>query len=116
AIRELKPGTRYSYTIQPGGVTASFKTASGEDSDLFFIAWGDSRSYYDRLARVADLAAKDVPDFTIHSGDLVEEGTADEDWDRFFESAAPLLRTGALWPSMGNHEHGARQYFDLFVL
>src|SRR5438128_12474666 len=30
AIRDLKPGTRYSYTIQPGGVTASFKTSSGE--------------------------------------------------------------------------------------
>jgi 3',5'-cyclic AMP phosphodiesterase CpdA len=65
---------------------------------------------------VAALAAKDEPDFTVHTGDLVEEGTIEEDWDRFFAAAAPLLRTGALWPSIGNHEVGARQYFELFIL
>jgi predicted phosphodiesterase len=115
-LKGLNPGTRYSYTVQPGGVTGSFKTSPGADSDLFFIAWGDSRTYYERLARISELAAKDLPDFTVHSGDLVDEGTVDEDWDRFFESAAPLLRTGALWPAMGNHESGAKQYFDLFIL
>jgi predicted phosphodiesterase len=115
-LKGLKPGTRYSYTIQPGGVTASFKTSPDADGDLFFVAWGDSRTYYERLARISELAAKDLPDFTVHSGDLVDEGTVDEDWDRFFESAAPLLRTGALWPAMGNHESGAKQYFDLFIL
>lgn len=116
ALRGLKPGTRYAYTIQPGNIAGGFKTSPDADGDLFFVAWGDSRTYYDRLARVADLAAKDLPDFTVHSGDLVEEGTIEEDWDRFFEAAAPLLRTGALWPSIGNHEIGAKQYFDLFVL
>jgi acid phosphatase type 7 len=112
----LSPGTRYSYKIEPGGRTGSFKTSPDGDADLFFIAWGDSRSYYDKLARISELAAKDQPDFTVHSGDLVDSGTVDEDWDRFFESAAPLLRTGALWPAIGNHDTGAKQYFDLFVL
>lgn len=116
AIEGLKPATRYSYTIQPGGVNGSFKTSPAGEGDLFFVAWGDSRTYYDRLARIAELAAKDQPDFTVHSGDLVEEGTIEEDWDRFFDAAGPLLRTGALWPSIGNHEVGAQQYFDLFVL
>lgn len=116
AIQGLKPGTRYPVTVQPGGDELSFKTSPEGDGDLFFIAWGDSRTYYERLARVATLAAKDLPDFTVHSGDLVESGTVDEDWDRFFEAAKPLLRTGALWPSIGNHEIGAKQYFDLFVL
>lgn len=116
SLRELKPGTRYSYTVQPGGIAGSFKTAPDADSDLFFIAWGDSRTYHDRLARVAALAARDLPDFTIHSGDLVDEGTVEEDWDRFFEAAGPLLRTGGFWPAIGNHDYGAKQYFDLFVL
>jgi predicted phosphodiesterase len=115
-LKGLRPGTRYSYTVQPGGVAGSFKTSPDADSDLFFVVWGDSRTYYERLARISELAAKDLPDFTVHSGDLVDEGTVDEDWDRFFESAAPLLRTGALWPAMGNHESGARQYFELFIL
>jgi acid phosphatase type 7 len=116
ALKGLKPGTRYTYAIQPGGASGSFKTSLDGDSDLFFIAWGDSRTYYDRLARVAALAAKDLPDFTVHSGDLVDEGTFDANWDSFFEAAGPLLRTGAFWPSIGNHEVGAKQYFDLFVL
>jgi hypothetical protein len=116
ALDGLKPGTRYSYTIQPGGIGGSFKTAPDGDGDLVFLAWGDCRTYHDRLARVATLAAKDLADFSVHTGDLVDEGTVEEDWDRFFEAAAPLLRTGALWPSIGNHEVGSRQYFDLFVL
>lgn len=116
ALKGLKPGTRYPYTIQPGGASGSFKTSPEGDSDLFFVAWGDSRTYYDRLARVAALAAKDLPDFTVHSGDLVDEGTFEANWDSFFEAAGPLLRTGAFWPSIGNHEVGAKQYFDLFVL
>jgi len=116
AVKNLKPGTRYKFTIRPGGASGSFKTAPDGDADLFFVAWGDSRTYYDRLNRVATLAARDLPDFSVHSGDLVDEGTFDENWDRFFEAASPLLQTGGFWPSIGNHEVGAKQYFDLFVL
>jgi len=116
AVDKLKPGTRYAYTIQPGSIGGSFKTPPDGDGDLFFLAWGDCRTYHDRLARVSALAAKESADFSVHTGDLVDEGTIEEDLDRFFEAAAPLLRTGALWPSIGNHEVGARQYFELFVL
>jgi len=116
ALEGLKPGTRYPYTVQPGAVEASFKTAPEGDGDLFFVAWGDCRTYTERLARMAAVAAKDLPDFSVHTGDLVDEGTIQEDWDRFFEAAAPLLRTGALWPSMGNHEYDAKPYYDLFLL
>jgi len=112
----LRPGTRYAYTVEPGGVSASFRTAPEGDADLFFLAWGDCRTYYERLARMSALAARDLPDFSVHTGDLVDEGTVPEDWDRFFEAAAPLLRTGALWPAMGNHEYDAKLYRELFVL
>ena len=116
ALTGLKPGTRYEYTVEPGDVKASFKTAPEGDADLFFLAWGDCRTYYERLAKMSALAAKDLPDFSVHTGDFVDEGTFEEDWDRFFESSAPLLRTGALWPSMGNHEYDAKLYHDLFIL
>ncbi|HLY12103.1 MAG TPA: metallophosphoesterase [Planctomycetota bacterium] len=115
-LEGLSPGTRYEYTVEPGGVTGSFKSSPEGDADLFFLAWGDCRTYYDRLARLSALAAKELPDFSVHTGDLVDEGTFPEDWDRFFDAAAPLLRTGALWPAMGNHEYEAKLYRDLFVL
>jgi hypothetical protein len=116
AISDLRPGTRYDYTVEPGGVKASFKTPPDADGDLFFVAWGDCRTYYERLRRMSELAAKDLPDFSVHTGDLVDEGTIQSDWDSFFESASPLLRTGAFWPSMGNHEYDAKPYYDLFIL
>lgn len=115
-LADLKPNTRYEYSMEPGGVTASFKTPPEGDGDLFFVAWGDCRTYYERLRKMSELAAKDLPDFSVHTGDLVDEGTIQGDWDSFFESAAPLLRTGALWPSMGNHEYDAKPYYDLFIL
>lgn len=115
-LRDLKPNLRHEYTVEPGGVTASFKTPPEGDGDLFFVAWGDCRTYYERLRKMSELAAKDLPDFSVHTGDLVDEGTLQSDWDSFFESASPLLRTGALWPSMGNHEYDAKPYYDLFIL
>src|SRR5436190_13732158 len=39
ALKDLKPGTRYTYTIRPGGTSGSFKTPIDGDGDLFFIAW-----------------------------------------------------------------------------
>ncbi|MBV8879640.1 MAG: metallophosphoesterase family protein [Planctomycetaceae bacterium] len=116
ALTGLRPYTRYDYTVQPGEVKASFRTSPEGGDELSFLAWGDCRTYYERLARMASLAAKDLADFSVHTGDLVDEGTVPEDWDRFFEAAAPLLRTGALWPSMGNHEYDAKLYYELFIL
>ena len=57
-VEGLKPATRYSYTVEPGGRTGSFKTPPDGEGDLFFVAWGDSRTYYDKLARISELVAE----------------------------------------------------------
>ena len=49
-------------------------------------------------------------------GDLVENGTKSDQWDQFFKDAQPYLQTSVLWPSLGNHERNAGEYFDIFHL
>ncbi len=112
----LKPATRYDYVISPGGLQGSFKTPPEGDGEVSFTVWGDSRTFIDRLAKIAALAAADRPDFSVHSGDLVDDGDVEEDWDLFFKGARPLLAAGSFWPAMGNHETGSKIYTDLFHL
>jgi predicted phosphodiesterase len=115
-VEGLKPATRYAYRIEPGDAGGSFLTPPEGDGDLFFVLWGDSRTHADRLERIAARAAADRPDFTVHSGDLVDDGDVEADWDVFFDAARPLLEAGSFWPAMGNHEEGSKIYLELFRL
>jgi len=45
------------------------------------------------------------PDLAIVTGDLVDAGSDEGDWERFFEIAAQFLRQVAIFPSPGNHEY-----------
>ena len=57
------------------------------------------------------------PDFVIHTGDLVENGTDPELWKVFKEDTAPLLQPRFFYPVVGNHEYKggfSKIYFDLF--
>jgi HEAT repeat protein/predicted phosphodiesterase len=54
-------------------------------------------------------------DLILHSGDFVGDGRNEEEWDpQFFNPAAALLRTAALYPAIGNHEEDDRSYYDAF--
>jgi predicted phosphodiesterase len=116
ALEDLKPGTEHAYTISPGGLQGRFRTAPEGDAEVRFVVWGDSRTYADRLARIAVLAAAERADFSVHSGDLVDDGDVEQDWDLFFTAARPLLASGAFWPCMGNHEPLSKIYLGLFQL
>jgi 3',5'-cyclic AMP phosphodiesterase CpdA len=52
------------------------------------------------------------PDFVIHTGDLVADGSDTSLWPIFFDIERELLRKIAFYPSLGNHEHNASNYAD----
>jgi predicted MPP superfamily phosphohydrolase len=121
-LTDLEPATSYCYAI--GGISkpAGFRTApeAGTGAKISFAAFGDSGSGRpDQRALFEQLQT--VPlDFIVHTGDLAyDAGTPDEIEHNVFDVYAPLLRSFALYPIVGNHDYAtdrATPFLQAFVL
>lgn len=78
---------------------------SAADGHWRFAVVGDTRDG-DRAHRklVAALAGEPGLALLINTGDLVNSGERDDEWQRFFEIAQPLLARMPLYPALGNHD------------
>jgi Icc-related predicted phosphoesterase len=117
----LEPGIAYGYWIATNGypisAPARFRTAPAEPEAAFtFVAFGDTRTGHDRHRQITTSILQRMPDFAVHTGDLVTHGEYDSEWEAFFEIEQPLLANVPLFPSPGNHDANDRRYFDAFVL
>jgi hypothetical protein len=112
----LQPNTRYEFDA--GGLDAgkgSFKTAPGGAEPYRFVVYGDTRSRHDVHRHVVEAIVKHgVPDFAIHTGDLVSDGSDSGLWPVFFDIERELLRHTAFFPALGNHERNSREFYDYF--
>ncbi len=108
ALDGLEPGTHYTYTVKGAGAVRSgaFTTApaDGSTTPFTFLAYGDNRSDDAAHAAVVKAMVAARGDFLVHTGDFVEDGGSADDWQRFFEIEAPLLRERCLYSAVGNHE------------
>jgi hypothetical protein len=113
----LQPGNVYHYRVRAhsnggGGELdsgdAAFHTPPDGGRPLRFAVYGDVRSGHDVHAALNQSLADEQPDFAILTGDLVDRGSDEGDWERFFEIAGPLLRSLAIFPAIGNHEYASR--------
>jgi hypothetical protein len=110
-IQGLEPGRRYRYTVTLGKevVKGEFATAPPPGAPFSFIVFGDSRSSMSGShRRVVDRVRDEVPDFLLGTGDMVNEGHKEEDWQTFFDIERDLLRENVLYPSLGNHDRQGR--------
>jgi hypothetical protein len=110
----LKPNTKYEYKI-PGfhDAAGSFKTPPTDDTPFDFVAYGDNRTRPSVHRQVIEqIVAHGIPDMVVQSGDLVADGSSTALWPIFFDIENELLRQTAFFPSLGNHEHHASNYFD----
>ena len=90
-------------------------TLSLKPDELRFAALGDSRTNVEDWAKVADAILEEKPDLIVFSGDMVSYGLNDWQWDeQFFAPAKKLLATIPFYPIIGNHEHNAPVYPELF--
>ena len=137
----LQPNTRYQYDAGgPDGVKGSFKTAPATSwtpaptdgtppataaapaaaapaapTPFQFVVFGDTRTRHDMHRRVMQaVVAHGVPDFVVHTGDLVADGNDSSMWPLFFDIERELLRQTAFFPSLGNHERNSKDYYDYF--
>jgi len=120
----LKPETTY-YLIcgGEGGWSGemAFKTAPLVRRDIRFVVGGDSRSNPDDRDAVSSAMRETSPSFVLFSGDLVDDGAIQGEWDGFFGHMDDYW-TGAdgltipIVPALGNHDKGTVNYFDQFAL
>ena len=114
----LQPNTQYAYDVGgDGGVTGSFKTPPNGDAPFQFVVFGDTRTRHDVHRRVIGAVLKHgVPDFVLHTGDLVANGDETSLWPVFFDIEKDLLRQAAFFPALGNHERNSRDFYDIFQI
>ncbi len=111
----LKPGSAYYYEV-PGFPEAKgqFKTAPVGPADFQFVVFGDTRTRHEFHQRVVAAILKTRPDFVIHTGDLVSDGSDTAQWPIFFSIERELLRNAVFYPVLGNHERNNPQYYEFF--
>ncbi|MFQ6099561.1 MAG: metallophosphoesterase, partial [Armatimonadota bacterium] len=115
----LKPGTTYEYQVcsdAPLTGWLRFTTAKPRRRPFRFAVYGDNRMNVPVHYRVCKRILAARPDLVLHTGDLVDDGRREEQWDTFFAATRELTREVPMFVTLGNHEHESQQFFDLFVL
>lgn len=111
-IDQLAPSSRYRYRVEATGRswTGEFATAPeiGVDAPFSFIVMGDTRSGVDAHRRVIERIAQEVPDFVLGTGDMVDDGYRQDQWQQFFDIESPMLRDNVYFPAVGNHDRQGR--------
>jgi acid phosphatase type 7 len=103
----LSPGVTYSYKVAASGAEsapAGFTTAPAENKPFKFVLYGDNRSDAATHAAVVRLIEKAPADFLLHTGDMVQTGDNEREWQEFFAVENKLLATRCLFAAVGNHE------------
>ena len=109
-IDGLAPGRRYRYAVECDGQRreGEFATAPGADSPFTFIVFGDTRSNVRSHQRLVDRVRREVPDFILNTGDMVDDGGRERQWQEFFDVQRILLAENVVFPSLGNHDRQGR--------
>lgn len=108
-LRGLRPATRYRYTVTGPSLAESggrFATApsGGEFVPFRFVVYGDTRSRAASHRAVVNALVSEGAEWAIHTGDLLDDGREEDQWQSFFELERELLRSTPMLPVIGNHE------------
>lgn len=118
-LKPLKPDTRYGYRVLSKLGETEAHTFIGHRSrgETFrFAAYGDTRTGHRVHRAVIMEMAKEQIDFVVHTGDLVETGGHEWEWDLFFQIERPLLVNRPIFPAIGNHDMSPRDLFGRMFL
>jgi acid phosphatase type 7 len=109
-IDRLEAGRRYRYRVECDGQEAEgeFATAPEAGAPFSFVVFGDSRSNAGSHRNVVERVRREIPDFVLGTGDMVDEGGNLRQWQEFFDIERDLLRENVLYPSVGNHDRQGR--------
>src|SRR6266568_3255719 len=97
-VTGLAPGRRYAYTVECAGKTAAGELVTApEPSEPFaFVVFGDTRPNPDQHRALVERVRREVPDFILMTGDMVDDGSKESDWQSFFAVERDLLAENVL--------------------
>ncbi|HEY1813551.1 MAG TPA: metallophosphoesterase [Kofleriaceae bacterium] len=111
-VDKLTPATRYHYRVTIGDAhwDGEFATAPplGADVPFSFVVFGDSRNGIEQHRRVLDRVVAEAPTFVLATGDMVDEGYNEDQWQAFFDVEEKLMKGTVLFPALGNHDRQGR--------
>ncbi len=111
-IDKLQPESRYRYKVDVAGQSweGEFSTAPpvGKDVPFTFLVVGDSRFYMEQHRRVVERMSQEVPDFVLGTGDMVDDGSREDQWQQYFDVENRFLRDNVYFPAVGNHDRQGR--------
>ncbi|HBC78643.1 MAG TPA: metallophosphoesterase, partial [Bacteroidales bacterium] len=111
-FKKLKPGTRYFYKCGSDDAgwssTYSFNTEPGNGTFRVGII-GDTQNNnqneeFQKTRNIVNLVQTYSPHFTLHMGDIVNDGSQKESWINFLSVSQELNATSPLMPVLGNHD------------
>jgi predicted phosphodiesterase len=107
-VESLSRGTLYAYTPLADGAPLDAPSVFRTDDPsrpFSFLVVGDSGSGGSKQADVRDAMEATPADFILHTGDMVYDDGAAEDFDpHFFRPYRDLVRRLVFWPCLGNHD------------
>ncbi len=122
----LRAGRDYPYRIRLGSRTlaeSNLHTNKPAGQPFSFIVFGDSGLGGPEQYQLARQMVESIslPDFVLHTGDLVySRGARSKYKDRFFAPYRKLLERVNFWPCLGNHDIASpalgQPYLDIFEL
>jgi acid phosphatase type 7 len=116
-FKDLAPGTRYVYRVVGADENWSewnqFQTAAVGRDPFTFVYFGDPQEEIKSMCSPIFRAAyKKAPDaqFWLITGDLVDNGDRDGEWDELFYALGWIPRTTPMMVVPGNHEYPDKRY------
>lgn len=119
AVTGLPPKSLRHYRIVldgvPVGRTGTFVTAPATPEPFTFLLYGDTRSDPDAHALVVARMLEQPASFLVNTGDLVENGGKDVQWQGFMSSLEELVGDMPFYAVVGNHDLDADGPPDNFI-
>ncbi|MGO4349729.1 fibronectin type III domain-containing protein, partial [Paenibacillus sp. MCAF9] len=120
----LKANTTYYFRVGDQSLnlwseTGTFQTAPTGGA-FSFIDLTDTQAKEEDEAQISGStiakALETVPDakFVVHNGDVVENGTSEQEWNWLLGHSQPSLLNTTIVPSAGNHEDKNYAFYDHF--
>lgn len=115
-FKDMTPGTRYIYRVgadENWSEWNQFKTAGDGRDPFTFVYFGDPQEEIKSMCSPIFRAAyKKAPDaqFWLITGDLVDNGDRDGQWDELFYALGWIPRTTPMMVVPGNHAYPDKRY------